>query len=180
MGSGIDGVASSATFTGFSPPAAPLYFSEYVEGSASNKALEIWNFSPNSVDLSACSIKLYTNGSTTATATITFIPRSWRRIARTLSAIIRPVPRSTVSCNATSTLLTFNGDDALELVCGGQTVDTFGQIGSIAWGGLGTTNVTLRRKSTVTSGDVIGTDVFDPAVEWDSFAMDTFGGLGTR
>ena len=180
MGSGIDGVASSATFTGFSPPAAPLYFSEYVEGTASNKALEIWNFSPNSVDLTACSIKLYTNGSTTATATITFIPpvlaANSTHVVCNSSAGGSLVP----SCNAMSTLLTFNGDDALELVCNGQTVDTFGQIGSIAWGGLGTSNITLRRKSTVTSGDIVGTDVFDPAVEWDSFPVDTFSGLGTR
>src|SRR6185295_20372658 len=30
------------------------------------------------------------------------------------------------------------------------------------------------------SGDPIGSDAFDPSVEWDGFAQDTFGGLGSH
>ena len=40
-----------------------LFISEYVEGSSNNKALEIYNPTANTVDLSAYSIARYTNGS---------------------------------------------------------------------------------------------------------------------
>ena len=43
-----------------------LFFSEYVEGWSNNKALEIYNPTPNQIDLSAYSISRYTNGATTA------------------------------------------------------------------------------------------------------------------
>lgn len=40
-----------------------LFFSEYVEGSANNKTLEIYNPTSNAVDLSLYVIKRYSNGS---------------------------------------------------------------------------------------------------------------------
>ncbi len=60
-----------------------------------------------------------------------------------------------------------------------------GQIGfdpGTEWGtGLtSTADNTLRRKATVCAGDPNGTDAFDPAIEWDGFATDTFGGLGAH
>ena len=39
---------------------------------------------------------------------------------------------------------------------------------------------TLRRKAAINGGDTNGTDAFDPAIEWDGFAADTFDGLGSR
>ena len=39
-----------------------LFFSEYVEGWSNNKALEIYNPTANSIDLSAYSITRYSNG----------------------------------------------------------------------------------------------------------------------
>ena len=60
-----------------------------------------------------------------------------------------------------------------------------GQIGfdpGTEWGtGLtSTADNTLRRKATVSGGDTNGSDVFDPAIEWDGFATDTFDGLGSH
>lgn len=43
-----------------------LFFSEYVEGSGTNKALEIYNPTENPIDLSEYSIKRYNNGNTMA------------------------------------------------------------------------------------------------------------------
>ena len=65
------------------------------------------------------------------------------------------------------------------------TVDAFGQIGfdpGAEWGtGLqSTADNTIRRKPDVCDGDLNGTNVFDPTIEWDGFATDTFGGLGTH
>ena len=39
---------------------------------------------------------------------------------------------------------------------------------------------TLRRKSSIEAGDTNDTDAFDPALEWDGFANDTFDGLGSH
>jgi uncharacterized protein len=48
------------------PAAVPdLFFSEYVEGSSNNKALEIYNPTTQTVTLSLYSVKLYSNGATT-------------------------------------------------------------------------------------------------------------------
>ena len=60
-----------------------------------------------------------------------------------------------------------------------------GQVGvdpGTEWGtGLqSTADNTLRRKPSVTGGDVDGSDVFDPATQWDGYATDTFDGLGSH
>ena len=72
----------------------------------------------------------------------------------------------------------------MALTHSGVAIDIIGQIGfdpGTEWGtGLTSTrDNTLRRKSTVATGDTDGTDPFDPSVEWDGFATDTFDGLGS-
>src|SRR5918993_584433 len=48
-----------------------LFFSEYIEGSSgTNKVLEIYNPTNAAITLTAYSVKLYANGSATATATL--------------------------------------------------------------------------------------------------------------
>ena len=79
----------------------------------------------------------------------------------------------------------FNGNDAIDLVCAGTTLDVFGRIGQdpgSAWmgGGLSTVDRTLRRQCTVTAGDPNGTDAFDPSVQWTGFPQNTFDGLGAH
>ncbi|NEQ20819.1 MAG: ExeM/NucH family extracellular endonuclease [Microcoleus sp. SIO2G3] len=82
----------------------------------------------------------------------------------------------------------FNGDDAIVLRKGGTNgtiVDVIGQIGvdpGTEWGtGLtSTADNTLRRKSSITMGDTNPNDAFDPSVEWDGFATNTFDGLGSH
>lgn len=55
--------------------AADLFFSEYVEGSSNNKALEIFNGTGVAVDLSQYSVKLGSNGGEwSATNSITINP----------------------------------------------------------------------------------------------------------
>jgi hypothetical protein len=61
-----------ATFTfvtglSFSQDCAKIFISEYVEGWSNNKALEIYNPTANTVDLSQYFVARYSNGSTTAT-----------------------------------------------------------------------------------------------------------------
>tara|TARA_B100000683_G_scaffold277316_1_gene335143 strand:+ start:1231 stop:1488 length:258 start_codon:yes stop_codon:yes gene_type:complete len=81
--------------------------------------------------------------------------------------------------------MNFNGDDALELYCDSATMDVIGRIGidpGTEWynSGVGTQNETLRRKCSVTSGDSNGADSFDPSIGWDSYAQDTYTGLGSH
>ena len=60
-----------------------------------------------------------------------------------------------------------------------------GQVGldpGTEWGSgnQSTADNTIRRMSTVCGGDTNGGDAFVPSAQWDGFANDTFGGLGTH
>ena len=168
--------------------AAPteLFFSEYIEGSSTNKALEIYNGTSAAIDLAANAYKveMYFNGGTSAglTANLTgVIPAGGTFVLAPTNA------NATILAvaNQTSGSSWFNGDDAVVLKHGAAIVDVIGQIGldpGTEWGtGLvSTADNTIRRKSTVCAGDPIGSDAFDPAAEWDGFAQDTFGGLGNH
>ena len=163
-----------------------LFFSEYIEGSSNDKALEVYNGTAGAVNLAAGSyrIEFYYNGNTASTFGID--------LSGTIAAgdvwVVTPT-------NASATLLAyadqssgtgwFNGDDAVVLKKGGTILDVIGQVGfdpGSYWGsGLTTTqNHTLRRKSTVCTGDTDGSDVFDPSVEWDGYIIDTLDGLGAH
>jgi uncharacterized protein len=84
-----------------------------------------------------------------------------------------------------STVMNFNGDDAVELKYRGLTVDVIGQIGydpGTAWGTdpNSTVNHTMLRINTVCCGDPIGSDVFVPTTQWTVLAVDTFTNLDSH
>lgn len=171
-------VALAPTFT-------ELFFSEYVEGSAYNKALEIFNGTSAAVDLAAggYNVAIFFNGSTTPGATISLtgsVPAYGVYVLAHSSAnptLLLP------KANQTSGSLNFNGDDAVALRKYGTLIDVIGQIGvdpGLEWGTDTTTTKdhTLRRKFSIIAGDPNGSDPFDPAGEWDGFPVDTFDGLG--
>ncbi|MHC4707728.1 MAG: lamin tail domain-containing protein, partial [Planctomycetota bacterium] len=164
-------------------PSGNLLFSEYVEGSSWNKAVEIYNAGDANVNLGDCQVRAYHNGSATPTYTIyldavTLAPGD-------VFVLANPNIDDSSNCDQFSGSISFNGDDAVELVYDGVTQDVIGQIGfdpGSYWGSgeVTTQNHTLRRKCSVTSGDSDGGDAFDPSVEWNSFAQDTFDGLGSH
>ena len=43
-----------------------------------------------------------------------------------------------------------------------------------------TADNTIIRKAAVTSGDAVGSDAFNPSLQWDGYAIDSFGGLGAH
>ena len=165
-----------------------VIISEYVEGASNNKALEIYNPTAEAIDLGAGSyvVQTYANGSSTPSAislTGTIPSQDVFVLANSSSAAgILGV------ADMTSASLTFNGNDALVLRSGGAAgtiLDSLGVIGTdpgTEWGtGLtSTANNTLRRKATIKTGDTNTTDAFDPALEWDGYASDTYDGLGTH
>jgi hypothetical protein len=173
------------TVTATPPGARGLFFSEYIEGSASNKALEIFNPTGATVDLSAYTVKLFSNGAST---TNSVLPLSGSLASGQVLVLVNSnstaafkVPGS-VTANG---VVNFNGDDALTLDHSGVVIDRIGQVGvdpGTQWSsnGVSTLNRTLRRKPTVTLGDNQASAVFDPSLQWDGFAQDTAGGLGAH
>jgi hypothetical protein len=179
----LSGSANAATPT-------ELFFSEYIEGTSNNKALEIYNGTSASVDLSAGQyvVQMYFNGATTSGLSTSL---TGSIAAGDVYVLANPLAASAILAQAdqtTSTSAWYNGDDAIVLRKGGASgpiVDVIGQVGfdpGTEWGtGLTSTqDNTLRRKATVTSGDTNGADAFDPSAEWDGLAVDTFEGLGSH
>jgi hypothetical protein len=157
-----------------------LWFSEYVEGSSSNKALEITALAHSELD--GCKVSTYFNGKLEATvvATLSGTLEAGQVLTLCTSALKEKLPDTCTQIGN----LTFNGDDAVTLSCDGTVLDVIGQLGvdpGAAWGTEPNSTVdhTLRRKCTVQSGDPLGDDPFDPSTEWEAFPVDTFGGLGS-
>lgn len=179
---GYFGTPGAANQTCAVPPAA-LFFSEYVEGSSNNKAIEIYNAGTADAALSLCQVEIYSNGS----ATVSFTkPLGMTTLAPGDVFVLCDNNFDAGSiglCDLTATGTFWNGDDAVALVCGGVTLDVIGQIGvdpGSAWttGGVSTANDTMRRLCSVTSGDTNGSDAFDPSLEWTSAGNDVFTDLG--
>jgi hypothetical protein len=161
-----------------------LFFSEYVEGTSNNKALEITNPTPDRADLSSCTVRLYSNGAATPSASTTLTGRILAAGESLVLCNSLATAAILAVCDVSSSLgVNFNGNDAVELSCGGATLDVIGQIGfdpGLQWGSGDTTtrDMTLRRKCTIVGGDRNGSDAFDPAAEWVAFPVDTFSDLG--
>ncbi len=162
-----------------------LFFSEYVEGSSNNKAIEIYNGTGAAVNLSSYTIEIYSNGNSAPNATAT--------LAGTLAdsevyVLANTSANATILAKADDTdggVVNFNGNDAVILKKNGTVIDAIGQVGNDPgdeWGSgvTSTQNNTLRRKAAVCAGDATETDAFDPTTQWDGFAQDTFDGLGSH
>ena len=165
--------------------ATDLYFTEYIEGSSNNKALEIYNDTGAAVNLAALgyNIQMHFNGNPVATLTINLTGTSLADGDVYVVAQSSAGPAILALADQTNGAGWFNGNDAVTLRKGTTVLDVIGQIGNnpgTEWGaGLtSTADNTLRRKTTVTGGDTNGSNFFDPAVEWNGFATDTFDGLG--
>lgn len=166
-----------------------LFISEYIEGSSNNKAIEIYNGTAAAVNLTAGNyvVEMYFNGSATATLTISL---TGTVAAGDVWVVAHGSASPTILAQADQTNSSgwYNGDDAVVLRkggAGGTIVDVIGQVGSdpgTEWGtgNQSTADNTIRRKAAVCQGDTNAGDAFNPATEWDGFANDTFGGLGSH
>lgn len=162
-----------------------LFFSEYIEGSSLNKAIEIYNPTSAPIDLTDYAVKNFNNGSPTPTTTLTFA-------ASTLIApgdvyiIAHPSadPIILALADVTSQVINVNGDDAviLENLVTGDTADIVGIVGvdpGTSWpvGSGSTLNQTLVRMTGIQQGT---TDWAIGATQWDVHPVDFFDSLGTH
>lgn len=159
-----------------------LLISEYIEGSSNNKAIELFNGTDADIDLAPYELAMYFNGSGSAGLTLNL---TGSVAAGATYVIAHSSAASEILDKAafTSGGGFFNGDDAVVLMNGGVPVDSLGQVGvdpGSEWGtgDTSTQNKTLRRNSSVAAGDTDPSDAFDPSLEWQGFAQDSFDDLG--
>lgn len=160
-----------------------LFFSEYLEGTSNNKAIEIYNPTPTTVNLTDYVIYRYNNGSPTPSDSL--FPQGtlaagqvW--VAGNPSAV-------TAILNVSDTLHTitfFNGDDAMSLKnrSTNTVLDIIGIIGvdpGTNWpvGSGATSEFTLVRNTGTQEGNV---NWAVAATEYDVYAQNTFTFLGNH
>ena len=163
-------------------PCADLFFSEYLEGSSNNKALEIYNPTNAPINLSTYSVKAYNNGGLTVSNSLTLPNKTIA--AHDVYVIANPSAIAAILgvSDTTSTVTYFNGDDAVVLFKGTDTLDIIGKVGNdpgTNWtvGTGATSEFTLVRKAPVNKGQrnwVIG------ATEWDVYPQNTATYLGSH
>ncbi len=141
-----------------------LIISEYVEGTDGNisNAIELYNGTGESVDLSTYSIRIYRSGSATPNTTINL--SGTLASGDTYVLVNSAAPQTMRDLADLVTVMQYNGDDAIALVDGSTLVDVFGVIGQdpgTAWtwsGGGSSMSRTLVRSSATTS----------PTTSWDT------------
>jgi predicted extracellular nuclease len=165
---------AAMAITAASAQCTDLFFSEYVEGSGNNKALEIYNPTATAVNLSTYKILQYNNGSGTPTSTLglkgTLAAGDVYVLCNNSSATFI---KNVADSSTTSSVMTFNGNDVLALVNGADTLDRLGVVGvstNIKFDTTNAVNFTFVRKPNVQQGTkdwAVGT------LQWIQFPQDT-------
>jgi hypothetical protein len=158
-----------------------LYFSEYVEGSSNNKALEIYNASGSTIDLSDYAVIRNNNGGVTNPDTFNM---NGMLASEGVYIIANPSANAAILALAdtTGSATFYNGDDALALtnISTSTIIDLFGVPGvdpgsAWTWVSGATNNSTLVRNFNVQSG-VTAWDT----LEWVSSVNDDISNLGSH
>jgi endonuclease I len=154
---------------------ADLYFSEYIEGSSLNKALEIANYTGGTIDLNdptnVYTLKISTNGSPTWGFTYSFPMGAMINdgdvyvIGNTGLTVCTGVVD-----NSNSSITGFNGNDAIGLFKNDVLIDILGTLGDSS---DYAENTTLVRKPSVNMPNT----TYTPS-EWDGFPSNTCDNLG--
>lgn len=171
---------SSATINATTATAAlitDLYFSEYLEGSSNNKALEIANGTGASVNLSTYVVKKQTNGAGAWSTGIKLsgtLANGAKFVLVNSSILSSCYSSASANISTTSTELTFNGNDAVGLFKNGVLIDIIGTFN----GGTANFSIdqTLRRNSSV----VVPKTTFNKATDWTVYAIDNCSGIGNK
>jgi len=187
-------------------PPPDVFFSEYIEGSSNNKAIEIYNGTGGTIDLSQFSVKQANNGygwgNTSAGADTRYVlPLTGSLAAGDVYVItndqagadIFTVADLVLTYNTNpngaigSNVASFNGDDAMGLFYDNELIDVIGiptvdpGTNWVVAGTGATSEFTLVRKTSVVKGNTnwavsTGTNATDS--EWEVYPQDTFEYLG--
>ena len=161
----------NASTTDGSAASNEIFFSEYIEGSSNNKAIEIANYTGQTVSLANYSIKLGSNGNDFGAQTLTFTTET------IVDGDVYVIGNSQIAiCTSevdiSSDVTYFNGNDALGLFKNDVLIDIIGEENNSSTFGA---EVTLQRKSTITSPNT----VFNKTGEWvQGSAVDDCTDLG--
>jgi hypothetical protein len=161
--------------------ASNYFFSEYLEGSGNIKALEIYNPTTSTINLSGYSILSFANGSATATATYNL---SGEIASNDVYVVANGSATAEVLAiaNATNNICQFNGNDAMALAFNGNVIDVIGEIGvnpGTFWtvGSGSTLDNTLVRNASVSEPTASWTT---SQTQWTSSAINTISNLGVH
>ncbi len=168
--------------------ASDLLFSEYIEGSSNNKAIEIFNGTASDIDLGNYTVYTYSNGVTSPSYTLAL---SGTLVQGDVYVIANANANATILslADVTSAVTYFDGNDTVVLSKDTKAgpIDIFGCVGESPSGGtwgtdpLVTAEKTLVRKSSVTSGISTSTSGFPTlATEWESYPQNTTTYLGSH
>ncbi|MCW5908600.1 MAG: lamin tail domain-containing protein [Chitinophagales bacterium] len=156
---------------------ANLFFSEYVEGTSNNKALEIYNPTSNAINLADYRIyKSLNGGSSTGIFNLTGSIAAgdvYVLVYNQADSILK------LKADTLTSFLNFNGNDALALLHLNDTIDVIGQIGidpGTSWvvGTGSTVDHTLIRNYYTYKGSK---DWQVAANQWDSHPVNLFDSL---
>jgi endonuclease I len=163
-------------------PCSRLFFTQYAEASTgNNKALELFNPSQVAVNLTGKRIELFANGGTTPTNTLaltgTLAPGATYVVSNSGSTDAGLIAASNITSNVTF----FNGDDAIVLFDGTDTLDIIGVVGqrptewTTAGGGSTLNNTLVRLPATEMGGNWNGPN---GSITWTSGGVDNYTGFG--
>ncbi|MDD3716597.1 MAG: endonuclease [Candidatus Marinimicrobia bacterium] len=147
-----------------------IFFSEYIEGSSYNKAIEIFNNTGLDIDLGKIKLKLYSNGTTSPSATITLSGALSHENVFVIAHTSADASILAIADMKNGTVINFNGDDVVELYYNDALIDRIGYLGLSANYAI---DVTLVRKSYVMQGD----EYYDPS-DWEVYPQDVISYLG--
>ena len=185
----VDGTTTDGASNGVTE----LFISEYVEPSGgNNKAIEIVNLTSATISLAGYSIKKQSNGGAWVddlpltkedflvnTSVTSILPNDVFVIihgdsadANLINNADLIVPNNSVAPYKWASPVNFNGNDPVGLFKDGVLIDIVGEENNSS---NHIQNITLRRKSTISSPNT----TYD-SNEWDSFAANTFDGIGTH
>lgn len=154
----------------FAQSCSNIFFSEYVEGTSFNKAVELYNPTSLPINLSGYKILQYNSGASHQVFSfnlIGIVPSKGTFVIANAQANATILSKADTATG--NQVLSFNGDDPLLLVNVTDTIDAIGLWGNNTTDTAFTINKSLVRKSAIQGGNK---NWQSGASEWNVFATD--------